>query len=140
MSNRLDWDTYALMIARVASLRSEDLRKVGACALDFDNRVVAVAYNGLAPGKNVDPCFWQDRDARRPYMIHAEANLLSLVKRGEVRLVACTLLPCSSCATNIAAYGVKKVVYEEVYQRDTKSFEIFNFYGIELKQITLEKQ
>ena len=63
-------------------------------------------------------------------MIHAEVNCLSLVKRGEVNLLASTLLPCSSCATMIAAYGVKKVVYEEVYHRDTAALDIFNFYEI----------
>ncbi len=47
---RISWDSYALKIAQVAALRSEDpFKKVGACALDFSNRVIGVAYNGLAP-------------------------------------------------------------------------------------------
>ena len=132
--NRLTWEQYAIEIAHVASRRSEDIVRVGACALDFDKRVVAVAYNGLAPGKNVDASFWQDRDARRPFMIHAEANLLSLVKRGDVWLLACTLLPCSPCATMIAAYGIQKVVYSEVYH-DTGGLKVFDFYGIEHQQL-----
>jgi len=136
--NRLSWDLYALKIAQIAALRSEDpFKKVGACALDFSNRVVGVAYNGLAPGINVSEEFWKDRDARRPFMIHAEINLLSLIKRGECNLLACTLLPCSSCASAIAAYGVKKVVYNEVYSRDNVALEIFKFNGIECKQLSL---
>ena len=76
---RLSWDKYALNLATEASKRSEDPhKKVGACALSFDNRVLGVAYNGLASGKNVDENFWNDRDERRKYMIHAETNLLSL--------------------------------------------------------------
>ena len=68
-------------------------------------------------------------------MIHAEANCLSLFKKGEARLIAVTLLPCSSCATLIAAYGIPKVVYEQEYERDTQAKEIFKYYKIELRQI-----
>lgn len=136
MKSRLSWEEYAMKIAEVAALRSEDpFKKVGACALDFDNRVIGVAYNGLATGKNVDNNFWLDRNERRPYMIHAEANLLSLIKRGECNLLACTLLPCSNCATMIAAYGIKKVIYSELYDHDMKAIDIFEFYGIEYKKI-----
>lgn len=134
--SRLTWEQYAINIAQVASLRSEDpFKKVGACALDLENRVIGVAYNGLAKNKIVDNSFWLDRNERRPYMIHAETNLLSLIKRGECNLLACTLLPCSNCATMIAAYGIKKVVYSELYDYDMKAVDIFNFYGIEYEKI-----
>ena len=133
---RLSWEEYALRIAEVASLRSEDpFMKVGACALNHSNRVIGVSYNGLATGVNVTPVFWEDRDKRRPYMIHAEANLLSLFERGECKLLACTLLPCSSCATNIAAHGIEKVVYRDLYKRDDNAIEIFKFYGIICEQL-----
>ena len=129
---RLSWEEYALSLAFTASQRSEDpYMKVGACALNEHNMVLALGYNGLAPRKEVMDLFWKDRDLRRPYMIHAEANCLSLVKRGEVSLLAVTLLPCASCATLIASYDIPKVVYGEVYERDTKALEIFDFYGIE---------
>lgn len=129
--SRLSWEEYALKIAEVASLRSEDpFQKVGACALDFNNRVIGVAYNGLASGVTPLSGFWNDREKRRPFMIHAEANLLSLFERGKCKLLACTLLPCSSCATLIAAHGIKEVVYKEVYKRDQSAIEIFDFYKI----------
>ncbi len=136
MRNRISWEEYALKIAEVAALRSEDrFVQVGSCALDYSNRVIGVAYNGLASSISVPDSFWDDRDARRPFMIHAEVNLLSLVKRGECRLLACTLLPCSCCASMIASYGIKTVVYRDVYSRDDKALEIFKFNGIECKQI-----
>jgi len=134
-NRRISWEKFAIEIADTASLRSEDPhRKVGACALNRSNMVIGVGYNGLASGKIVPNLFWVDREARRPYMIHAEANCLSLCKKGEVRLLAVTLLPCSYCATLIAAYGVEKVVYRDVYEKDDKAFEIFSFYGIQLHQ------
>lgn len=133
---RIDWKEYALKLADVAKLRSEDpYVQVGACALDHDHRVLGCAYNGVAPGKKVPHDFWDDRDARRPYMIHAETNLLSLFKRGEAKIVACTLLPCVSCAQSLAAYGVKEVVYSQEY--DSKTHDILKFYGISLTQIKL---
>ena len=113
MSDRISWEEYALRIAEVASYRSEDpYTKVGACALDFSNRVIGVAF-----------------------MIHAEINLLSLFKRGECNLLACTLLPCSCCAISIVAHGIKKIVYKQTYFRDTQALEIFKFNDIECKQI-----
>ena len=133
---RINWDTYAMQLARVASQRSEDpYQQVGACGLDAEHRVVGVAYNGLMSGKQVGADFWMDRDARRPFMIHAETNLLALMRRGECETLACTLLPCAACATAIAAHGIQKVVYGEVYQRDDRAFEIFDFYGIKHQQL-----
>ena len=93
--------------------------------------VVSVGYNGLASGKDVSYDFWRNRDHRRKFMIHAEVNCLSLFKKGEAEMLATTLLPCSSCSTLIASYGISKVVYRDVYERDTQALEIFDFYNIE---------
>lgn len=136
---RISWETYALRIAHVASLRSEDpYKQVGACALDKDNRVIGVAYNGLGSGKEVELGFWQDRDVRRPYMVHAETNLLSLFRRNECALLACTMLPCSACAAAIVAHNIPRVIYMEEYARDNKALDIFRFYGIQCDKIALE--
>jgi dCMP deaminase len=133
---RSTWEQHAMNLAAIAMQRSEDpFQKVGACVLGHNNEVLAVAYNGLAAGVNVAPEFWKDRDARRPYMIHAESNLLARIKMGEGKLLACTLLPCSSCATNIAAYGIKNVIFKDIYNRDVKSIDIFKFYGISCHQV-----
>lgn len=133
---RSTWKEHAMNLAAIAMRRSEDpFQQVGACVLGYHNEVLAVAYNGLAAGVNVTPEFWKDRDARRPYMIHAESNVLSRIKMGEGKLLACTLLPCSACATNIAAYGIKEVIFKDIYNRDTKSIDIFKFYGISCTQV-----
>lgn len=135
MNERMTWERYALSIAEVAQHRSEDpFKKVGACVLDKDNRIIGIGYNGLAVGKNAPKDFWCDRDKRRPYMIHAEANALACVKHGEASLLACTLLPCRYCATLIAAYGIKRVIYLDTYDRDISALDIFDFYDISHKQ------
>jgi len=137
-ASRLDWAEYALKLAQTTATRSEDpYHKVGACALGWDHRVLGLGYNGLMSGKDVESSFWEDRDARRPYMIHAEANCLSLFKRGECKVLATTLLPCASCATMIAAYEVPYVFYAEIYDRDPAALEIFKFYDIKLKKLDI---
>lgn len=137
MKNRPSWEEYALLLAKTASARSEDpYNKVGACALDYNNRVLGVAYNGLVSKTNVTQSFWSNRDKRRPYMIHAEQNLLGLFRRGEAKLIACTLLPCSDCARLICSWEIPLVVYLHDYQRDLGALDIFKFYKTKLKKIS----
>ena len=134
--NRLCWSQYALNLAEAASLRSEDpYVKVGACALDHNHRVLGVGYNGVASGKDTTYGFCEDRDARRPFMLHAEVNCLSLFKGGECKILAVTLLPCSYCAAMIAGYGIEQVVYRDEYERDDGAKKIFDFYNIRYRQI-----
>jgi len=133
--SRLSIPEYAMALAHVASLRSEDpYRKVGAAALDFDNRVIGTAYNGLAPGFDPSEGFWDDREARQKYMLHAEVNLCSLFRRGEVKLVACTTMPCTSCMQTLCAYGVREIYFRDNYHASDAK-EIAELYGIHLEQV-----
>lgn len=132
--SRLSWGEYALQLAKTASTRSEDLNfKVGACALRFDKSVAAVGYNGAPRGVNID---WTNRDERRKRVIHAETNCLAYCRPNEIELIAVTLLPCSSCLNLIASYGIKRVIFGEIYQRDDFAFQLAKEYGIVLEQIT----
>ena len=124
-------------LAYVASLRSEDpYRKVGAAALDHDNRVIGTAYNGLAPGFNAPAGFWDDREARQKFMLHAEVNLCSLFRRGEVKVVATTTMPCTACMQTLCAYGIKEIYYRDEYLASDAP-EIARIYGVTLQQVTL---
>lgn len=135
MSDRLTIPQYALALAEVASLRSEDpFRKVGAAALDFDNRVIATAYNGLAPGFDAPAGFWDDREKRQKFMLHAEINLCSLFKRGEARIVATSTMPCTACMQTLCAYGVEEVYYHDIYKKSDAP-EIARIYDIKLERI-----
>lgn len=131
-NKRLSIEDYAMALAQVAALRSEDpYRKVGAAALDVDNRVIGTAYNGLYPGFSAPVGFWDDRDERQKFMLHAEINLCSLFKRGEAVLVACTTMPCTSCMQALCAHGVKKILYREGYDKSEAPL-IAEKYGVEL--------
>jgi dCMP deaminase len=135
-SDRLSIPKYAMALAHVASLRSEDpYRKVGAAALDHDNRVIGTAYNGLAPGFNPPTGFWDDRAARQKFMLHAEVNLCSLFRRGEARIVATTTMPCTACMQTLCAYGIKEIYFRDIYH-ESDAPEIAELYGVKLEQIT----
>jgi dCMP deaminase len=137
---KISWEKHALLLAWAATRRSEDpYMKVGACALGHNNEVLGVAYNGLVSGKEVDKEFWKDRDKRRPFMIHAEANLLARISHGQARTIAITLQPCTHCAQAIAAYGIKKVVYSMKYDFDKGGLNVLDFYNIEHKCISKDE-
>ncbi len=124
-----------MALAQVAALRSEDpYRKVGAAALDADNRVIGTAYNGLAPGFDPPPGFWNDRNGRQKFMLHAEINLCSLFRRGEARIVATTTMPCTACMQTLCSYGIEEIYYNEIY-RESDAPEIADLYGIKLEQV-----
>ncbi len=129
-TKRLTWEEYALALAKVASLRSEDpYKKVGTCVLRHDKSIGGIGYNGAPRGIEID---WSNRDERRKRVIHSEINALAYCKPGEVWLLACTLLPCHSCLQTIRAYGITKVVYEEVYQQDDFALILAKEYKMEL--------
>jgi len=137
---KISWEKHALLLAWAATRRSEDpYMKVGACALGHNNEVLGVAYNGLVSGKEVDQEFWKDRDKRRPFMIHAEANLLARISYGQAKTIAITLQPCTHCAQAIAAYGIKKVVYSMRYDFDKGGLNVLDFYNIEHKCISKDE-
>lgn len=118
---RYSWSEYAMKLAEAAALRSEDPhRQVGTCLLRPDNTVAGLGYNGAPAGVELD---WEDRDARRAWVLHAESNALRYARPGEVEVLVTTAIPCSTCLLLIASYGIGHVVYRdeldwEVYDRD----------------------
>jgi len=120
-------------LAVAATFRSEDpYVKVGACALRWDYSVAGVGYNGPPSGVEVD---WSDRDKRLARVIHAERNALGYARIGEIKLIACTMLPCPDCLTEIAKYRIPLVVYDEIYKRNPLSLELAKEFKIKLIQV-----
>jgi dCMP deaminase len=106
-----------MLLAVVAKERSEDrFVKVGAVIENSDGRIIATGYNGLPAGFSLNEQISSNRDLRRPFMIHAEINALSLIRRGEGYRVYCTLHPCSSCINAMVAHGIKEVIYLDSWE------------------------
>lgn len=133
---RLSSDEYAVRMAETASERSEDpYVKVGTCLLRHDKTVAAVGYNGAPSGVEID---WSDRDGRRDWVIHAEANALRYVTPGEVGLMATTMMPCERCILLVAAYKIPRVVYRDALTENydpSKIQMIADACGIEVTKI-----
>lgn len=105
---------YGSELARVAAERSEDPHvKVGAVILRADNSIASVGYNGTAPGVTLPEELWADRDARRPFMIHAEVNAFRYATRTDTNggLLFVTGVPCTSCVTVAASHGIAGIVF-----------------------------
>lgn len=131
---KISWEEYALKLAETAALRSEDpYVKCGACILREDNSIAGLGYNGTIPGFEID---WLDRDYRRDFVSHAERSALRYCKPGEGKIIAITMTPCRNCMIDICMYGIKKIVYRDIYERDTKAFEIAKKFNVEMKQIS----
>ena len=133
---RKSWEETALILAEtIAESRSQDpYVQVGACAV-LQNNSVSLGYNGPPPGIEID---WSERESRGARVIHAEVNALRAVNPGQCRFLAVTLLPCRHCMTFIASKAIKKIVYREIYERDTLAYELAREFGIELVQMRRE--
>lgn len=128
--NRKPWEETALVLAEtIAECRSQDpYVQVGACAVLNDNSI-SLGYNGPPPGIEID---WSDRESRGARVIHAEVNALRSVLPGQCKFLAVTLLPCRHCMTFIASKAVKKIIFREIYERDSMAFELAREFDIEL--------
>ena len=132
---RPDWDQYGMILAYAAATRSPDpYISVGAAAFREDHSTAGTGYNGAPSGIEID---WSDRDSRRPFVDHAECNCLKFSKPGEVYYLYVTLSPCTKCIDLIHAHGVREVIYDEIYTRDTEAFEKAAALDLVLRQITI---
>lgn len=130
---RPTWDQYGMMLAHTAANRSPDpFLAVGAAAFRRDHSTVSTGYNGALAGTEID---WSDRDARRPHVVHAEMNCLKYSKPGEAYYLYVTLAPCEKCFKLAVDHGVKEIIYDQVYQRDTYALDNAEKYGVVLRQI-----
>jgi len=133
--SRLSWEESALRLAfNIADYRSPDpYVQVGAVIIKIDNSII-LGYNGAPPNIEID---WSNREERRKRVIHAEENVLSEVKYGEVKLMAVTALPCEICIKSAAKKGVKTIIYSEILKNydSSLSFKLAKEFGIALKQI-----
>ena len=134
--SRPSWDEYGMLLAYTAAQRSPDpYMTVGAAAFRVDRSTVSTGYNGADPGVEID---WSNRDARRPYVAHAERNCLRYAKQGEPYYLYVTLSPCRECLLRAQKYGVKEIIYDQIYDRDIAALDEAASMGIVLRQLSLQ--
>lgn len=120
--------------------------KVGA-VLSIDDRIIATGYNGVAKGlghcNDIFTGYEDDfsnihHDFSTKNEIHAEQNLISFCAKNGIKTDGATIYithsPCIHCAKLIIASGIKRVVYNELYDRDQNFMVLFDklkiMYGL----------
>lgn len=127
--NRISKTEYGLLIALSSSLRSEDPHtKVGCAIENKEGRIISIGYNGLKEKQILHFSAENNRDKKRNFFIHAETNALSLIKKGDADVIYLTHSPCIFCCHNIAAHGIKRIVFLNEYNTEYK--EILSSYEI----------
>ena len=97
--------------------------------MNVEGRIIATGFNGLPAGVTYDPAW--TREEKNKYMIHAEVNALSLIKKNEGHSLYLTISPCSSCSAMIAGYGIKRVIFGEEYHRCQEYKKILRKFNVE---------
>ena len=145
---RPTWDTYFIRLARLASKRSNCMKRQVGCVIVHNHRIISTGYNGTptglkncrdggclrcnggaTSGTNLDTCL----------CIHAEDN--AILEAGKPRLtypsqLYCTLFPCVSCAKKIVQMGIAELIYDQDYNQDLRSvcMAMFNEANIQVRK------
>ena len=126
---RIGWDEYFMLLAKLAACRSTCLSRPTGAVIVHGRQVLATGYNGSVPGGihciDEGECYRRrlgTNDAEKLSWCrasHAEANAVAQAARAGISIdggiVYTTLSPCFTCAKLIASAGITQVVYELEY-------------------------
>jgi deoxycytidylate deaminase len=154
---RPSWDEYFMSMAVLSSARSSCLHfRVGAIIV-LNNHIIGTGYNGAPPGikKNCLEVgcnkenlgmknFRQAFDVGKCIGVHAEMNALANLSR-EIHkgaTIYVTIFPCPSCAKNLLAYNISRVVYKREYdpKESRLSRALFKEAGVIVEKLDLTKK
>lgn len=110
-----------------AYMSPDPWKKVGCVGISKDGYYFSVGHNHAGSVKN--SAFWLNRESRRPFIIHAEIEMLSRCMKA-IHTVVITLFPCVACMNALAAFGIKRIYYGEIYDKDRQALEVAKFHGI----------
>ena len=111
IDQKVDWDLRFLELAKYISGWSKDSTKVGA-VIAKEKRLISVGFNGFPPGIKDDERLL-DRPAKISIIQHAESNAIRWASGNDLSgttVYTFPMPPCSSCASMIISYGIKRVV------------------------------
>lgn len=140
MSQRVDWHTYFMNIARQAGTRSTCDRKHVGAVIVRDKTILSTGYNGSIRGMpHCDDVGHLMENDHCVATVHAEANAIIQAAKNGVRIedaeLYTTASPCWSCFKLIANAGILAIYYGQFY-RDTRSIEVAGRLGIRLVDLS----
>ena len=140
------WDKRYIEAAKLFASWSKDPRtKVGAVIIGNHGQIVSQGYNGFP--QNIDDSHERltDRETKRKYVIHAEANAIYNAISNGAQTRGCSIyvhgLPvCHECAKAIIQCGITRVIYDvridesnmSWYQSSLLSLSMFEEANIEV--------
>ena len=106
------------MAERISSWSKDPSTKIGAIAVGSKGQVLSQGYNGFPRSIEDKPEFYEDRETKYKYVVHAEMNVIYNATYNGVSLDGATLyvtgLPvCSDCAKGVIQVGIRRVVMKE---------------------------
>jgi dCMP deaminase len=149
MSERLDWHSYFMKIAKIVSERSTCNRaQVGAIIVKKQS-IISTGYNGAPSGlphcneagclihTSKNPNGEEEQNCFRA--IHAEMNAISLAAKNGVCIegsdIYITFSPCYHCLKILINVGIKNIYYEKPYKIETIQ-EMLSLADVKLIQVT----
>lgn len=145
---RPNWDEYFMNIAKVASLRSNCVKRKVAAVIVKDKRIISTGYNGTPrgiknccdggcprcnsfgpSGKGLGECLCS----------HAEENAIVQAAYHGASIkdatIYTTFSPCLICTKMILNSGIKEVVYNASYPLEDVSLKLLKEAGIQVRKM-----
>lgn len=149
----ISWDETFLKIADLISEHSKCAKvKVGA-VLVKDKRILSCGYNGTPTGAENCCDVFTGKDFNDPKVreehhnfavkneVHAEQNAIAFAAKNGININGSTiyvnLQPCYECSKLIVASGIKRAVFNKMYDRADGSVEFLKQSGIEVDFLDL---
>lgn len=121
-------DVAMMNVAHKIKERSEDLFIQHGCVIIHtkSKHIISTGFNGLIPGAPPEMVDRTDREARRPYMQHAEKNAVLNCTQHPLYIGHCTAYvtgkPCFACLQDMVTFGIKRIVYDD----ECKSYSAYD--------------
>ncbi len=136
---RSSWDDYFMRITAEVATRSTCNRLHVGCLIVRDNQIVVTGYNGsLRKADHCDDVGHLMEDGHCVRTVHAEANAITQAARRGVAVdgstVYVTAAPCFNCFKILVNAGCVRVLFRDLYRRDSNTFAFATYYGISISQ------
>lgn len=148
---RPDWDEYFMMLAKVAALRSNCVKRKVAAIIVRDRRVISTGYNGTPRGTRncyeggcprCNSLAESGTQLEECLCSHGEENAITQAAYHGVSVkggsLYSTFAPCLMCTKMIINAGIQEVVYNLDYPLNETSFKLLQEANVVCRQQQVE--
>ena len=133
-------EIYMEMAHSAKKMSPDAETQVGAIMLGPEERVIASSFNGFLRGA-IDSELPKTRPGKYDFIQHAERNLLYNCAYNGISTknttIICTLSPCTDCLRACFQSGVKRIIFDELYNKfpDTSFYMKLKDVGVWVSKI-----